>query len=463
MRRPPDYYNARSNHKFLTEVIKVKQDHYDVAVIGSGIAGMCAAALLAHSGYSVLVVEKLPQLGGRCSTIEYKGYKIPHVAQERPLAEWGGIDAAIFKEVGADFDVIPLPPIVYRIKGTDYQAPEKGQFAFLLSQCCKDEAEFDRVRTALRRARTWTEPSSSISFLDWILQYTDNELVIALLENFLCALLMMRANEVSARDVIGFYRVGLSRWGHTGRPRRGNIALMESLAETIRGRGGDVWTHSPAKQILTAEGVVKGIVVDKKGDEIEIAAKAVISNTGPKETAELVGKEKLDKGYMKELKENLHHGSQMLIAFASHRPLIEYAGGLATVGGRRVLHLSCLTLTCPELSPPGKYLHTAQCQPRSQFAPLNPSQEIEAAIEDLRENLPGFDKDAEVLHIACMFNPDWPGYRNLSGYYLPQKTPIENLYNVGDGVPFFPEGPYAVTTSRPVVDDLKNRIKPEEG
>ncbi len=442
--------------------MSTKQDHYDVAIIGSGIAGMCAAALLAHEGYRILVAEKLAQLGGRCSTIEYKGFKIPYLAQEKPLAEWGGVEGEIFKEVGADFDVVPLPPIVYRIRGKDYELPERGQLAFLLSQCCQNETEFDRIRTALRRARTWAEPSSSISFRDWLLQYTDNEMVILLLENFLCSLLMMRSHEAPARDTIGFYKVGLSRWGHTGRPRLGNIALMESLAKVIRGRGSEIWTCSPVKRILTSGGTVKGIVVDKEGDEVEVTSKAVISNAGPRETATLVGEQNLDRGYVRELEENIHHGSQMLISFVSDRPLMTNAGGLATVGARRVVNISCLTLSCPELSPPGKYLHTAQCQPRSQFTLLDRSQEIEAAMEDLREHVPGFDKYAEVLNISCMFNPDWPGYRNLSGYHLPLKTPIENLYNVGDGVCFFPEGPYAATTSRSVVDDLKQRSKPGE-
>jgi len=42
----------------------IKQDHHDATIIGAGMGGMCAAALMTHQGYKVLVVEKLRQLGG---------------------------------------------------------------------------------------------------------------------------------------------------------------------------------------------------------------------------------------------------------------------------------------------------------------------------------------------------------------------------------------------------------------
>ncbi len=50
---------------------------YDVAVIGSGIGGLCAGALLAKRGYRTLLAESLDRWGGRLSTVEKDGYKLP--------------------------------------------------------------------------------------------------------------------------------------------------------------------------------------------------------------------------------------------------------------------------------------------------------------------------------------------------------------------------------------------------
>ena len=165
---------------------------------------------------------------------------------------------------------------------------------------------------------------------------------------------------------------------------------------------------------------------------------------------------------LKEIKENLQHGSQMLISFISDRPLVEYPGGLGFIDTRRVVNISTVTLTCPDVSPPGEYLHTAQCMPKSNYGEIDTEAEIRESIADLRDQIPGFDQHAELLNISCFFNPEWPCARNVPGYYPPLKTPIENLYNIGDGViPYGEAGtPGSALTARIVTEDIKTRFQP---
>lgn len=150
----------------------MRKEKYDVLVIGSGIGGMCSAALLANKGYKVLVAEKLPLIGGRCSTVDYKGFKIPTGVLGVPS---GGPFREVFEEVGADYDARPSPQGRYLMNGRELKVPDKGGFRAVLSQLCEDDAEIDRVLSAMRRADKWEYPSNEISLKDWLLQHTTNE------------------------------------------------------------------------------------------------------------------------------------------------------------------------------------------------------------------------------------------------------------------------------------------------
>ncbi|MDP2727069.1 MAG: FAD-dependent oxidoreductase, partial [Dehalococcoidia bacterium] len=144
------------------------KEMYDVAIIGSGIGGLCAAARLAHSGYKVLVVERFRLLGGRCSTINLNGYLISTGAIG---IEKGGPLEKTFVDVGAPFPVKrPDPQLAYYVDGKTYPMPPKGGLRWLLHHVAKDEREAERVMNLMKRGMTWEEPSMSISCKEWLSQ-----------------------------------------------------------------------------------------------------------------------------------------------------------------------------------------------------------------------------------------------------------------------------------------------------
>jgi len=73
-----------------------------VVVIGAGIGGLTAGALLAHRGYSVLTVEQALVPGGCASTFKRQGFTFDVGATQVAGLEPGGIHHRIFAELGID-------------------------------------------------------------------------------------------------------------------------------------------------------------------------------------------------------------------------------------------------------------------------------------------------------------------------------------------------------------------------
>jgi C-3',4' desaturase CrtD len=76
-----------------------------VVVIGAGIGGLTAAALLADRGYSVLVVDQAEIPGGCASTFKRRGFTFDVGATQVAGLEPGGIHTRIFETLG-----LGLPP-----------------------------------------------------------------------------------------------------------------------------------------------------------------------------------------------------------------------------------------------------------------------------------------------------------------------------------------------------------------
>ncbi|MGA1474375.1 MAG: C-3',4' desaturase CrtD [Prochlorothrix sp.] len=76
-----------------------------ILVIGGGIGGLTAAALLADRGYRVILLEQAQVLGGCASTFQRRGFTFDVGATQVAGLEPGGIHHRIFTELGLD-----LPP-----------------------------------------------------------------------------------------------------------------------------------------------------------------------------------------------------------------------------------------------------------------------------------------------------------------------------------------------------------------
>ena len=73
-----------------------------VIVIGAGIGGLTAGALLAHRGYSVLILDQALVPGGCASTFKRKGFTFDVGATQVAGLEPGGIHHRIFSELEID-------------------------------------------------------------------------------------------------------------------------------------------------------------------------------------------------------------------------------------------------------------------------------------------------------------------------------------------------------------------------
>lgn len=456
-------------------------DRPEVVIIGAGIGGMCAGALLAKQGYAVTVCERLHTVGGRTRTQEIEGYRLPRGAVSFQLR---GVLPGICEEVGAEFEVRPVSEMWFWLKGGGefVPLPAKSGTGRMLEMFMKVhgggskkamarvglELSITKIGQAFRDRDATDVGEDGPTFRAWLERYTDNEDLLALFHAITSAVSAVNDFEYPARHWFAHFAATEARMDKYALLPGGFVSVSEALARVIEAEGGRVLLGTTVRGIETAGSRATGVRIENGGTEETLPADIVVSNAGPSATVALAGEEALGADYTERLRTRIRPTPIVATYVVSDEPLFEPRSAFLAAGLERIVTGVPLTNICPEWSPDGRHLTSFYGTPKSCLEPMDREDERRANMADVRTLFPDFDaRGGRFLDVQLrdIDDPDVVA-RSWPGYSLPVETPIPNLYNVGDGCG--PEGyvatPAAAKSARMAVERIfEQRAQQSEG
>jgi phytoene dehydrogenase-like protein len=288
---------------------------FDVAIVGSGINSLAAAALLARGGRRVCVLEAADELGGAIKTAELteSGFLHDIFSAWHPL--WVG--GAAHAELGAELEQ----------RGLEYLNTEHptgtlfpdGEAAFLATTTDANAAELDRHAhgdgDAWRRMITdfmanadlafgvlgtelWSRAGArlawtayrrlgrrgTVSFLgelvqssrDWLTQTFESERAHGLLAPWVLHT-GLGPDAATSGFMTRVIAAGIELGGMPV-PRGGGERLVDALAALIRDHGGELRTEADVDSVLVDNGRARGV---RTSEGAEITAPIILCNVLP--------------------------------------------------------------------------------------------------------------------------------------------------------------------------------------
>jgi phytoene dehydrogenase-like protein len=155
-------------------------DRTDVIVIGGGVAGLAAAALLARKGKSVRLLEQSAALGGRARTKEQKGFYLNIGAHALYRAGHG---IKVLRELGIEpKGKLAATANAYAVrKGVKYTLPG-GLVSLLTTSLFGISAKVETARFLGSIQKIDPQPLMNVSLGDWLEKEVSHEEVKELLQ-----------------------------------------------------------------------------------------------------------------------------------------------------------------------------------------------------------------------------------------------------------------------------------------
>lgn len=265
---------------------------FDVIVIGAGYGGTTVAALLAHAGRKVALVEKTNAAGGKAQTVDRKGYRYEMFGAVGIPA-----DGSRFHELVDTLGIADRAEFVIsdkKVAATRYRAPDGTWHEFVtgLRQTGSPEeiegiknlfgvSDVDLARignlymAALAIDDDGLAALDHVGMLAWMAQFDLPAPLVSQVATTLNMALVAPMDRLAASEGVLFLRQLVA--GGAGRYHVGGYGrVAEVCAEVIVESGGTYLTNRRVREILVENGRAVGI----RTDDGILRARAVISNAG---------------------------------------------------------------------------------------------------------------------------------------------------------------------------------------
>ena len=381
--------------------------NYDVIVIGAGLGGMLTAALLSKNK-KVLVLEQYDRLGGRFSSYDIEGYKVPTGAFHTiPYGAKGEL-STLAQSLGIN-RIKSFPGIcLYSYKGRFYGLNHTQDLLSLFNFM-----EFGTMTKLINEKPSLMDPN--ITMEEYLKKGYITDKTYSFFNSFSEFSMGLMINQISAKEYISVIQT-MARFHNPGYVEGGCGAFIEDLKNIITENGGEIKTKEKVKELIATEGVIKGV----RGGE-DYFADEIIYNGNPNNLNSLC-ENAID------LKEPLKPSCGVAMHFGSDEPLYKWTGIMICVGTKYVPGVVCQSVYDKSLSPEGKFL-TSVC-----FAFSGDLKEDMKNVKEELGEIFGKEKaDKLKLLRVCNYTEKWPANYATQGTDIDGTTNFPNLHLVGDG------------------------------
>lgn len=398
-------------------------------VLGSGVGSLCVAARLSAQGVAVNVLERMRHVGGRFSTREIEGFKLPTgafmIATDDPLA-W------TFRDLGIEYPVREAHERpAYLIEGELVEIGERGGLRTLVAAAARhDGSDTDQVMQAIREAVSDREALASVPDEDlptWLARHGAGQTVINVFESNTRAYLGVNAREVTIRAFAN-YLAATSGNARYGIPPGGGIAVTTALADYITDHGGQIHLQTSAAKLLVADDDLTVIGVEDR-DGKQHLADVVVSGLGLETTISLAPE---SIAHLIPTPPEQRNAPAITSFIASEEPFFDHLS-VTIVGSRGVCLITTPTLLAPELAPEGWHFTESLSTFESSTEQSDPKGQLARHMADLDEFMPSWRSRGRLLQTST-YRGVWPVVRTWMGHDSDNRFPTPGLALVGDAI-----------------------------